>query len=143
MKDDELISWEVCKREFIRNVEVDLERVESIKKKALLRLKRAKETEPSKDNISFIVEDYYEVIKELLVAYMLKNGMRSKNHQCLISYFKKENPEYEREVILISQMLFFRNRLDYYGEDIPKEFYDTNKEEFEKVINILLKKLLS
>mgnify|MGYP001561051751 FL=1 len=36
MKDDELISWDVCKRKFIKNVEVDLERVESIKKKALL-----------------------------------------------------------------------------------------------------------
>ena len=141
MKDDELISWDVCKRKFIKNVEVDLERVESIKKKALLRLKRARETFISQDNISFIVEDYYEAIKELLVAYMLKNGMRSKNHQCLISYFQKENPEYEREIVLISQMLFFRNRLDYYGEDIPKEFYDTNKGEFERVINILLKVL--
>lgn len=139
MKDDEPISWDICKREFIRKVEIDLERVESIKKKALLRLKRAKETVISKDNISFIVEDYYETIKELLVAYMLKNGMRSKNHQCLISYFHKENPEYERETFLVSQMLFFRNRLDYYGEDIPMDFYDTNKEEFEKIIDIILK----
>ncbi|MFA5993116.1 MAG: hypothetical protein WC796_05410 [Candidatus Pacearchaeota archaeon] len=139
MKNNELINWNTCEKEFIRKVEIDLERVSSIKRKALLRLKRAESTVVSLENVSFVVEDYYEVIKELLVAYMLKNGMRSKNHQCLISYFYKINLEYEKEALLISQMSFFRNRLDYYGEDVPMEFYTINKEGFENIINILLK----
>lgn len=139
MKDNELINWNKCEKEFIRKVEVDFERIDSIKKKAVARLNRARTTIILPENVSFVVEDYYEVVKELLVAYMLKNGMRSKNHQCLISYFYKKNPEYEKEVFLISQMSFFRNRLDYYGEDVPMEFYTNNKDGFESIINILLK----
>ena len=133
------MSWEECNKDFLRKVEVDLERIDSLVKKANQRLKRAESTKVSLDNVSFVVEDYYETIKELLVAYLLKNGFKSKNHQCLISYFYKSNPNYEREAFLISQMSFFRNRLDYYGEDIPFEFYLENKNEFKLIINLLLK----
>jgi hypothetical protein len=106
---------------------------------AMQRLNLTKSIKPTKANISFIVEDYYEVIKELLVAYLLKNGLRSKNHQCLITYFYRENPDLEYEVNLISQLSYFRNRLGYYGERIPFGFYDKNKEEFENIIKLILK----
>jgi hypothetical protein len=132
-----LMNWEECEIKFIREVEVDNERIEAITKKAFQRLKRAEETKVSLENVSFVVEDYYEVIKELLVAYLLKNGLRSKNHQCLISYYYKENPERESEAHLISQMSYFRNRLNYYGEDIPLEFYEKNKKEFRNVIKMI------
>ena len=122
-----IINWSSCEREFIKRVEIDNERINSIKKMALKRLKRARDTKLSADSVSFIVEDYYEVIKELLVAYMLKKGMRSKNHQCLISCFYKENKVYEREAYLIAQMSFYRNRLDYYGDSIPLTFYKANE----------------
>ena len=133
------MDWNECKNKFMRNVEIDEERINAIVKKAIQRLKRAKNTEINLENISFVIEDYYEVIKELLVALLLKNGLRPKNHQCLISYFYKENPDYEKEAYLISQMSFFKNRLEYYGEDIPIDFYEDNKEEFEKIINLITK----
>jgi len=132
------MDWNECSKEFIRKVEIDKERSKSIMKKALQRLERAKSTKITENNVSFVVEDYYEVIKELLVSYLLINGLKSKNHQCLITYFYKENPLYEKEAYLISQMSFFRNRLNYYGEDIPMSFYEKNKMEFEKIIKILL-----
>ena len=138
LKETDIMNWGECEKKFIRNVEIDEERINSIVKKALQRLKRAEDTNVSEENVSFIVEDYYEVVKELLVAYLLKNGLRSKNHQCLISYFYKQNPNYENEAFLISQMSFFRNRLDYYGEDIPVAFYLKNKEEFKRIINLVL-----
>ena len=128
------MNWNDCNKNFIRRVKVDPERAESLKEMALKRLKRARvgnETE-------FIVEDYYEVIKELLIAYLLTNGLRSKNHQCLISYFLKEHPEYEAEAYLIQQMSYFRNRLEYYGESVPKEFLDNNRDEFENITAIIL-----
>ena len=137
----DIMDWDHCKREFIRVVEVDKSRIDSIIKKANKRLQRARKQKVEKDNSDFIVEDYYEVIKELLVAYLLKNGLRSKNHQCLISYFYKQNKNYEMEAHLISQMSLFRNRLDYYGEYIPLEFLKNNKEKFEEII-VLLKKLI-
>lgn len=136
-KDTELMNWNECEKDFIRKVEVDKERAKSLIKKAWQRLERARKTEVSLNNISFVVEDYYEVIKELLIVYLLKNGLRSKNHQCLISYFYKNNPQYEREAYLIAQMSFFRNRLEYYGEDTPLAFYQQNREEFEGIIKII------
>ncbi len=135
---EDIMDWNLCERDFIRKVDIDHERIKSIKTKALQRLNRARKTKVDLENVSFIVEDYYEVIKELLIAYLLKNGLRSKNHQCLISYFYRKNPNHESEAYLISQMSFFRNRLDYYGEDIPMEFYRKNIEEFEKIIKIIL-----
>lgn len=133
------MNWEECEKKFVRKVEIDEQRMSSIIKKAMQRLNRAKETKITKENVSFVVEDYYEVIKELLVAYLLKNGLKSKNHQCLITYFYKENSIYEKESFLISQMSFFRNRLNYYGEDIPLDFYETNKSEFERIVKLILK----
>ena len=136
---DKLMNWNECEKDFIREVEIDLERIKSIKNKALKRLDRARN--PFKDDISLAVEDYYEVIKELLVAYMLKFGMRSKNHQCLISFFYKQNPQLETEANLMQQMSFYRNRLDYYGEDIPVSFYEKNKKEFENIIKLLIERI--
>jgi len=133
----DIMDWGLCRKDFIREVEVDSPRIVSIVDNAMKRLKRAKETKIDLDNVSLVVEDYYEVIKELLVAYLLKNGLRSKNHQCLISFFYKQNPDYESEAHLISQMSFFRNRLNYYGELIPMEFYEKNKGRFMEVIRIL------
>ncbi|PIN71449.1 hypothetical protein COT60_03385 [Candidatus Pacearchaeota archaeon CG09_land_8_20_14_0_10_30_9] len=134
----DLMNWRVCERDFIKRVEPDRERIDSIKKMAIKRFEKLKRDKFKEDEISFLVEGYYEVIKELLVAYLLKEGMRSKNHQCLITYFYKTHPELENEVDLIGQMSFFRNRLGYYGEKVPEEFYNNRKGDFDKIVKILL-----
>jgi len=142
MREENFMDWNECLDKFIRKVDVDNERIASIGRKAMQRLKRAQETKISEENVSFVVEDYYEVIKELLVAYLLKNGLRAKNHQCLISYFYRENPDKEKEAFLMSEMSFFRNRLNYYGEDIPMSFYQKNKESFMEIIELLSKMII-
>ncbi len=132
-----IMTWSSCEKEFVRKVDIDKSRMDSIINKAKRRLKRARSTPLTEENVSFIIEDYYEVIKEFLVSYLLKNGLRSKNHQCLISFFLKENPDLEKEAVLIRQMSFFRNRLCYYGEDVPITFYETNKKELDDLIKLL------
>lgn len=132
------MNWNECEKEFIRKVEIDKERIKSIFEQAMQRKKMIESIKTSGENISFIVEGYYEVIKELLVAYLLKNGLKSKNHQCLITYFYMKNNEYEFEADLISQMCYLRNRLNYYGEMIPLNFYNKNKENIKKIIKLLV-----
>jgi uncharacterized protein (UPF0332 family) len=132
-----LMDWKKCEKGFIRNVEVDSERINSIKEKALLRMNLIDSLVVDEKTVSFIVEGYYEVIKELLVAYLLQNGLRAKNHQCLISYFSRENPDLEHETMIIAKMSYYRNRLDYYGETIPTTFFDENKSEFKNIIKQL------
>lgn len=135
------MNWDKCEKEFVKVVEVDTERIASMVEQAEHRLQYVKERELNEKHISFTVEGYYEVIKELLVAYLLQNGLKSKNHQCLISFFYKQNPDLEAEAHLISQMSYYRNRLAYYGERIPLLFYEKNKEKFEKLI-VLVKNLI-
>jgi len=132
-----LMDWKKCEKGFIRNVEVDSERINSIKEKALLRMNLIDSLVVDEKTVSFIVEGYYEVIKELLVAYLLQNGLRAKNHQCLISYFSRENPDLDHETMIIAKMSYYRNRLDYYGETIPTTFFDENKSEFKNIIKQL------
>lgn len=133
-----LMNWNKCENEFIRKVEIDHNRINSIIEIAEQRFKVTKLIKHDANNSSFIIEGYYEVIKELLVAYLLKNGFRSKNHQCLITFFYNKNPNLEFEADLISQMSFFRNRLDYYGEKIPESFYEKNKEDIENIVKLIL-----
>ena len=133
------MDWDYCKKNFIKKIEKDKEKIESIKKTAVLRLKYIKNTKVDDENSSFIIEGYYEVIKELLAALMLVDGLKSNNHQCLISYFYNKYKDYDAEINLISQMSFLRNRLNYYGEQIETAFYEKNKIEFEKIINLLQK----
>ncbi len=133
----DIMDWNECRNDFIREVEIDPAKINSIIKTAESRLEMIKSLEANKKNCSFIVEGYYEVVKELLVALLLSRGLRSKNHQCLISYFYKNYPQYEAEAQLIAQMSYFRNRLDYYGELIGFDFYERNKAGFDKVITII------
>ena len=142
----DIMDWRDCEEGFIREVEIDKEKTSSIIETAEARLEFLKSLQADKNNVSFIVEGYYEVIKELLVAILLSKGLRSKNHQCLISYFYHNYHEYEGEAHLISQMSYLRNRLDYYGEAINFAFYEKNKKEFDKTVELLkrlLKRLLS
>ena len=135
------MDWKKCEKEFVRKVDFDKDRFDSIIEMALDRLSLVKSLKVSDKNVSFIIENYYEVIKELLVAYFLKDCLKSKNHQCLISYFYKKNSDLENECLLISQMCFFRNRLNYYGDRVPFHFYREKKKEFERIIKIILEKL--
>src|SRR3989338_8029980 len=133
----DIMDWKDCEEGFIRQVEADKEKTVSVIETAEARLKFLKGLQADKNNSSFIVEGYYEVIKELLVALLLSKGLRSKNHQCLISYFYHTYPEYEAEAYLIAQMSYLRNRLDYYGERIDFDFYEKNKADFDNIITII------
>lgn len=137
-----MMNWQICENKFIREVEIDNHRIKFIIEKAKQRKVFIESTEANEENVSFIVEGYYEIIKELLVAYLLKNGMRSKNHQCLITYFYKENPRYEGEAHLIAKLSYYRNRLNYYGESIPFLYYNKNKERILRTIEIIQNSLL-
>ena len=133
-----IMPWSVCKRSFVRIIKRDDNEVASIIKGAMLRKKRADEDFEKNKYVSFIMEDYYEIIKELLVAYMLKDGLRSKNHQCMISYFLMKNPNCDIEARLVGQMFFYKNKLNYYGKSVPKVFVLDNYNNFNKIIKLIL-----
>ncbi|MBI5072816.1 hypothetical protein HZA99_03280 [Candidatus Woesearchaeota archaeon] len=133
----DFMDWTTCKEDFVREAEKDPSKIQSLIKMADARVKFLKSVPFTPEQTSFLVEGYYEAIKELLTALLLSKGLRSKNHQCLITYFYKNYPQHEAEAYLIAEMNYARNRLNYYGEQIPSAFYEKNKEKFEKVIFIV------
>ena len=137
-----LMDWDLCKKKFVREVEQDKEQLASLLETSDSRFNFLSKQEVTKNNVSFIIEGYYEVVKELLIALLLKNGMRSRNHQCLISFFYNKYPNYEAETHLISNLNYLRNRLNYYGEKIDIEYYEKNKSEIKNTIKILKKLFL-
>ena len=128
------MDWTLCKEDFVKEVEIDPAKIQSLVKTANSRIAFLKSTTFSPGHTSFLVEGYYEAIKELLTALLLTKGLRSKNHQCLITYFYKNYPQHEGEAYLIAEMSYLRNRLNYYGEQISPAFYEKNKELVEKIV---------
>lgn len=133
----DIMDWKQCEEQFIRRVEIDPAKIDSLLETSRQRLQLFKSIKADNNNASFIVENYYEAIKELLIGLLLSKGLRSKNHQCLISYFYKNYPQYEAEANFIAQLSFLRNRLNYYGELIELDFYKKNKNLFEHIIKII------
>lgn len=115
--------------------------MESLVKAADARIAHLVSQPVTAENVSFIIEGYYEAIKELLTAILLARGLRSSNHQCLISFFYNTYKQHEAEARFIARLSFLRNRLNYYGELIDPAFYEQHKTEIDKVIK-LLKSLL-
>ncbi|MBI2137872.1 DNA damage-inducible protein D [Candidatus Woesearchaeota archaeon] len=89
------------------------------------------------ETASIIATDYYEIINELLVALLLKDGLKSDNHECPISFFKKHFPEYGYEAEAIHQLKNVRNRATYDRVFVKKEYAINNKLEFEGIIRTL------
>ncbi len=138
----ELMPWHVCEAQYIKKVERDPAKIQSVVKTANARLTHLSFQSITSENVSFIIEGYYEAIKELLSAILLSHGMRSSNHQCLISFFLKNYKSYEAEAYFISRLSFLRNRLNYYGEMIDLGFYEQHKVDIDKVIKLLLSLLV-
>lgn len=135
----EIIDWDVCKKEHIRQISIDKDKINSILKMCDVRLRFIKKQKIDEETASLITEDYYEIIKELLTALLLKNGLKSEDHECLISYFKNYYPTCEYEINKIYELKNIRNRINYDGVFVEKQYLIKNKLEFEHIIELLIK----
>lgn len=116
----------------------DIERAKSLFDLAKDRLKII-EILP-REKIYKIVEEYYEVIKELLTSLMYIEGYKTLSHVKLIDYFDKNYGLFEdHEIKLINDLRKFRNGTLYYGELVKKEFLINNEKEIKQIINRLIK----
>ncbi len=139
-----MMNWEKCIAEkTIKKIEPDKERVRNM-------LKMIDTRQEFWDSLSVIIDDkyssiliegYYEIIKELLTAYLNLNGLESSNHECLVRYFQKQNPELNVEAEKMDELRQIRNKIDYRGFFVKKEFFEKNKLEYQHIIK-LLKKLI-
>jgi uncharacterized protein (UPF0332 family) len=131
------LNHETCLKEHLRATDKDPFKIKSIIKIVDIRLNSIAQIKKDEESASIITEGYYEAIKELLTAFLLKQGLRSDNHECLISFFKNEFPDYEYEANIIYELKDVRNGINYDGILISKEYLDRNELEFKHLIEIL------
>lgn len=72
----------------MRKVIIDKEKVKSILRICNERIKEVEKKELTNNNPPIIAENYYEIIKELLICLALLHGFKSENHECLVSSLK-------------------------------------------------------
>lgn len=137
----ELTGWKKCLEKSVKKVEIDQEMALSIFKMCLVRERVISMIQRDQETISPVTEDYYEIIKELLVCLILLHGMKSKDHECLIAFFKEHYPEHEVEVAIIHELKKVRNRIDYEGFFVPESYLKMNELEFKHIIALLRKKI--
>ena len=93
-----------------------------------------------KDKAYKIIEEYYEIIKELLTAVMYLDGYKTLSHVKLIEYFSSRYKVLdEKQNKLIDTLRKFRIGIVYYGRKISKEFLINNEDEIKEIISILRK----
>jgi len=136
------MSWAYCERNFVKKIDVDISRARSMLEVANGRMGFLKGVGVGEKTVSFLVEGYYEVMKELLTALFFAKGLKSRNHQCLFSYFYEKFSDYEGEARFLLRMNMIRNRLNYYGEVVDLGWYENNRLEIFRVIDILKRKVL-
>jgi hypothetical protein len=94
-----------------------------------------------KDKIYKFIEEYYEIVKELLTTIMYLDGYKTLSHKALIEYFasKYNNILDSNKLRLLDQLRKLRNGIMYYGEKISRDFLINNEKEITQTIRILFK----
>src|SRR3989344_2874575 len=121
--------------EEIFRITKNLIRAKSLKEMALERLDDIKhEKKPYK-----IVEQYYEIIKELITSLMYSDGLKTLSHKSLIYYIESSFKEFNKQDIILADYLRrLRNDIVYYGKKVSENFLINN----ETRIKIIIKKLV-
>lgn len=93
-----------------------------------------------KDKTYKIIEEYYEIIKELLTAIMYLDGYKTLSHIKLIEYFSSNYNDLEaKETNLVDTLRRFRISIVYYGKKISTEFLTNNEQNIKEIIRTLTK----
>lgn len=91
-----------------------------------------------KDKAYKIIEEYYEILVQLMTAIMYADGFKTLSHVSLIRYIEDNHKELSRaEIELIDQLRKFRHGTVYYGKKISESFLINNENSLKKIISAL------
>lgn len=111
-------------------------RAKALKEMAVERLADIKKEEKAYK----IIEQYYEIIKELITALMYLEGFKTLSHKALISYLDKNYGRFfgRDEFILIDELRRLRNDILYYGAKVDIAFLQNKEAKIKRIINKLI-----
>jgi hypothetical protein len=123
--------------------EVDLEHIRSLIDASEQRLMRIKgndmQFEQKTKNYSFILCDYYEVMRMLIDAFLSFDKVSISNHQCSNAYLCVKHPELELSWELLESMRLLRNSVNYEGKAVHEGQWKKLKMPFDVYIPSLKK----
>jgi hypothetical protein len=86
-----------------------------------------------------MIEEYYEIIKELLTSFMYLEGFKTLSHKALIEYSAKNIKSLStQEIDLIDELRVKRNNIVYYGEQVTLDFLKSRENKIKEIINKLM-----
>lgn len=128
-----MLSWDE-KSDKVTKIRPDNEKARALLKMTELHERRAQAT-PLPDMATLVVEEYYEIVKELITAIMSCDGWKTTSHELLIAYLAKFYPEFTTaELLLIDQLRQMRNDIDYRGVMINPEYLERNQKSIMEVV---------
>ena len=131
----------------VNRLKPDKEKARALLKMTEVREKRAKLTS-SHEFTTLLVEEYYEIIKELITALMSVDGWKTVSHELLVGYLAKFYDEFSMdEITAIDQLRVIRNDIAYRGIMINPEYLERNQKKIlaaiAKLKEVLVAKLRS
>ncbi len=112
---------EYLKAGFVKIRKENIARVKSIMGEADKRLKFFNALTISEESANYIIENMYDVIRELIEAKMLLDSYKSYSHEATVSYLKKlEFSSFEIE--FMDELRDIRNHTKYYGHLANSEY---------------------
>lgn len=86
------------------------------------------------------MEEYYEIIKELITSLMYIDGFKTLSHKLLVEYlFKNYNQFDKEEFIIADELRILRNNILYYGQKVDSVFLKNRESQIKKIIAKLIK----
>lgn len=93
-----------------------------------------------KDKSYKIIEEYYEIIIQLITSIMYSDGYKTLSHTGLIQYLSENYKEFEsNEINTINTLRKLRHGIVYYGKQAEREFLINYENSIKGIINNLIK----
>lgn len=87
----------------------------------------------------FLVESYYETIKELLSALLALHGYKSYSHECLLSFMEKFYPKTldDAQIHFLNTLRVLRSDIQYRGREIADDYLERNMYILDEIVTLL------
>lgn len=121
----------------------DKEKAKALRNIAKITLNRLSETDKTKYPSNSLT-DYYDIIRKLLDALNILDGIKFKGegaHIESINYACEKYKINDADKQLINDMREYRNRISYEGFNIKPSFIEQNYERIERLINRMMSKI--
>lgn len=133
--------WDESEKEIMK-ITPDRERAVSMLFMVEKRMEAISLMKTNPEFATFVLEGYYESIKEMATALMYIDGYKTLSHEILVGYLEEFYTEFtDSEIFFIDEIRVLRNRIAYRGLIIDPGFMKRNETRILDIIEKIRKTL--